>query len=346
MVRRGGGMLDHCAEDRISRRALESADTHDEWLSFLQRHIFEYKLSRSIPQERGFYFEARARTHYDWSIGHISTRLGRAQLSRGSAEIGRQSRARYAAYISLTGEIEFQQLHRRARLRPRFIGLVSGGEPLLQNKPSLDNDTVVFTMPGEFVQRRLVSPEDVCTRLCSTLDGVGQLAHQSVLTLQQAAAMMSTSEFESAARMVGDLVLLAFGRASEVSVTHPSVRAATLARVKRAFQRRLTDPGLSLTQVALECGISLSYLHNLFRDEGITAWEYLKAERLQRARRELESAAVSGSTVTNVALGCGFCNLSQFSTAFKAAFSVTPREVLHALRGRERSSESPGVPGL
>src|SRR5579864_6394476 len=70
----GGGMLDHCAEDRISRRALESAGTYDQWLSFIQRHIFEYKLSQSIPQERGFYFEARARTHHDWSIGRISTR--------------------------------------------------------------------------------------------------------------------------------------------------------------------------------------------------------------------------------------------------------------------------------
>jgi len=329
-------MLDHCAEDRISRRALESADTYDQWLSFIQRHIFEYKLSQSIPQERGFYFEARARTHHDWSIGRISTRLGRAQLSRGSAEIGRQSRSRYVAYISLTGEIEFQQLHRRARLRPKFIGLVSGAEHLLHNKPSTDNDTIVFTMPGEFVQQQLVRPEDVCTRLCSTLDGVGQLAHQSMVTLQQTAATMSPSEFESAARMVGELVLLAFGRASDASLSHPSVRASTLARVKRTMRARLTDPGLSLMQVALECGISLSYLHNLFRDEGFTPREYLKTERLQHARRQLELAAVSGSTVTDVALGCGFCNLSQFSTAFKAAFSVTPREVLHTLRNGER----------
>jgi AraC family transcriptional activator of tynA and feaB len=331
-------MLEHCAEDRISRRALESADTYDQWLSFIQRHIFEYKLSQSVPRERSFYFEARARTHHDWSIGRISTRLARAQLSRGSAEISRQSRARYVAYISLTGEIDFQQLHRRACLRPKFITLVSGTEHLLHNKPSTDNDTVVFTMPGEFVQQQLVRPEDVCTRLCSTVDGVGQLAHQSVLTLQQTAASMSPAEFESAARMVGELVLLAFGRASDASLTHPSVRASTLARVKRIIRARLTDPGLSLAQIALECGISLSYLHNLFRDERLTAREYLNTERLQLARRQLELAAVSGSTVTDVAFGCGFCNLSQFSTAFNAAFSVTPREVLRAVRGGERQT--------
>jgi AraC-like DNA-binding protein len=149
-----------------------------------------------------------------------------------------------------------------------------------------------------------------------------------MVTLQQTAPTMSPSEFESAARMVGELVLLAFGRASDASLSHPSVRASTRARVKRTIRARLTDPGLSLMQVALECGISLSYLHNLFRDEGFTPREYLKTERLQHARRQLELAAVSGSTVTDVALGCGFCNLSQFSTAFKAAFSVTPREVL------------------
>jgi AraC-like DNA-binding protein len=110
--------------------------------------------------------------------------------------------------------------------------------------------------------------------------------------------------------MVGELILLAFERAKDTPLNNHSVRASILARLKHKIQARLTDPDLQLSDVASECGISLSF----------------------------ELASVSGSTVTDVALACGFSNLSHFSTAFKGAFSVSPREVLHALRRDKTNS--------
>src|ERR1700730_7880947 len=167
-------------EDRLTRRALDSADTYEQLLSFIERHIFEYRLSQSLPRERSFHFDAKARTHNGWSIGRVSTRLGRVQLSRGPSEICRTSQARYAAYVSVTGEIEFDQFQRNCRLVPQFVTLISGTECLNQRKPSSNNDTVVFTMPGEFVHQHLVRVEEVCARPSSASHGVGQLAHQSI----------------------------------------------------------------------------------------------------------------------------------------------------------------------
>jgi AraC-like DNA-binding protein len=83
--------------------------------------------------------------------------------------------------------------------------------------------------------------------------------------------------------------------------------------------------------VAKQCGISLRYLHEIFRTEGMTVSEYLKQQRLVRARRMLENAGFD-TTVTEVCFSCGFSNTSQFSTAFRRAFLMSPREVLRRLR--------------
>ena len=74
--------------------------------------------------------------------------------------------------------------------------------------------------------------------------------------------------------------------------------------------------------------MSLGHLHHLFRDEGRTAWLFLKSERLERARQLLERPLRPDVTVTEISLACGFSNMSQFSTAFRRAFSISPRDLL------------------
>lgn len=139
---------------------------------------------------------------------------------------------------------------------------------------------------------------------------------------------MTDSEFAAAVRIVSELALLSFSGAREVMSNLRSVRASNLARVKREIRSHFEDPGLTLSGVAQQCGLSLRYLHDLFKDDGRTAREYLMGERLQQARRVLEGAADSALTVTSVSMACGFSNASQFSTAFRRAFGLSPRDVL------------------
>jgi AraC-like DNA-binding protein len=205
--------------------------------------------------------------------------------------------------------------------------LVDSAEPLVHAKLG-NNDTLFFVMPRRFVEQRVVQPKDTCIRpLTASSMALGRLAQQSLITLEQNASLISEPEFQSACRLTGDLVLLALGGTEDGRGGHLSIRRATLAKVKRVIRARLDDPDLTLTEIAGECHISLGYLHSLFREDGRTAWEHLKGERLQRARNLLESPA-EGTTVTDVALACGFSNMSQFSTAFGRAFGICPRDIL------------------
>ena len=174
----------------------------------------------------------------------------------------------------------------------------------------------------------MVDIERTCVDPISSKGAMGFLACQSLLALQHGAASMEDPQFLTAAALVGDLVLLALSGARDGLSGERSVRLANIARVKKVIQARLHEPDLTLESIAGACKLSLNYVHKLFRDEGCTVSEYLKNERLQRARQMLESPSGCGSTVTRVSLACGFSNMSHFSTSFRRAFSLSPREVL------------------
>jgi AraC-like DNA-binding protein len=77
--------------------------------------------------------------------------------------------------------------------------------------------------------------------------------------------------------------------------------------------------------VALACNVSPRTLMRLFAAEGTTPIRWLWHQRLAAACRAL--AGGRGARVTEVALSCGFSDLSHFSRAFKAEFGRSPREI-------------------
>jgi AraC-like DNA-binding protein len=128
----------------------------------------------------------------------------------------------------------------------------------------------------------------------------------------------------------------------------PSNRSAALtagsspapsARVRRAMAYlvdHLAQP-VSVPAVAAECGTSVRTLQDAFRRElDTTPVQWLKAQRLERARALLSSGA-PGTTVTDVAYACGFLHLGEFGVAFKARYGVRPSTLLDGQRPSARS---------
>jgi AraC-like DNA-binding protein len=202
-------------------------------------------------------------------------------------------------------------------------------EPFIQKKLG-DNDTIYFFMPHDFVDQRLMRNDSICARPVTVDNGIRRLVYDSVVSFQRDVSSMTDVEFRSAARILGELILLSFDGSADLTMDTRSVRTSSLARAKRIIRARLGDCEFCIADVARDCGISLRYLHELFRADGITVSEYLKQQRLQRARHMLENASPA-TTVTEVCLSCGFSNASQFSTAFRQAFSVSPRDVLRRI---------------
>jgi AraC-like DNA-binding protein len=84
---------------------------------------------------------------------------------------------------------------------------------------------------------------------------------------------------------------------------------------------------ITLTDFVEVSGVSVRSLHAGFRNyKDTTPMGYLKAYRLDLARRELAAAEGSGISVTEVALNCGFSHLSKFARDYRLRFGEAPSQ--------------------
>jgi len=86
------------------------------------------------------------------------------------------------------------------------------------------------------------------------------------------------------------------------------------------------DPDLDPARIASSIGVSLRYLHQLFRDHNTTVTTYLMRRRLARCRDDLVSGQHRAKTITDIAFSHGFKSPAHFSRCFAEAYGTTPSD--------------------
>jgi AraC-like DNA-binding protein len=312
---------------QIAECATQQRDMYECWLSLLSEHLLTYSLSPGTLRDSSFKIAARSRQAGGFTLARFTAVKGRSRLVREIREIGIDKRDGYVLYMPLRGQLEMTQFERTQIYKVKALAMLSVSDPMVHIELG-DNDTLCFLLPRAFVDQRIPRAEDLCVRPIARENSAHRLLGDTMLAFDKNAEGMSDDEFAGAARIVGELALLAIGGSLDTLSSSRSVRSSNLARVKAFIRRRLMDPDLTLNDVARGCGLSLRYIHDLFQSDGRTASEYVTDTRLRQARRMLETGYSGATTVTNVSLACGFVNASHFSTVFRRTFGVSPRDVL------------------
>jgi AraC-like DNA-binding protein len=81
--------------------------------------------------------------------------------------------------------------------------------------------------------------------------------------------------------------------------------------------------------IARQCGVSRSYLYQLFSD-GPPIMERVRRRRLRAAREMIERGG--GMSITDIAMNCGFSSSSELSRQFRAEYGVAPRDFARRAR--------------
>ncbi|MFJ1757418.1 helix-turn-helix domain-containing protein [Kitasatospora sp. NPDC088134] len=146
------------------------------------------------------------------------------------------------------------------------------------------------------------------------------------------------------ALLAGMLVQLAGGRYRSES---GSRRGLLLVRTGAFIDAHLGDPGLTPPGVAAAHHIPLRYLHPLFEGSGTTVADKMRAERLERVRRDLADPLHDGQPVHAIAARWGTRDPSSFSRAFRAAHGTAPGGYRQACREHRLLHRAPEacVPG-
>jgi len=127
---------------------------------------------------------------------------------------------------------------------------------------------------------------------------------------------------EVALKLAVETLRLVAGASSDRRVLPANAEA----RVSRTVRRidRCPDESLTLEALAAEAGLSpYHFLRTFERLTGVTPHQYVMRARLREAAVRLVAGPDS---VLDVALDCGFGDLSNFNRAFRTEFGVSPRK--------------------
>jgi AraC family transcriptional activator of tynA and feaB len=100
--------------------------------------------------------------------------------------------------------------------------------------------------------------------------------------------------------------------------------AALRCKATRLVDHRLFDPEFRTAGIAQELGISARYLQRVFAEAGTTPARFLLARRLDAAATRLRQVD-KPCRITDIAMECGFSDLSYFSRAFRLRFGISAR---------------------
>jgi AraC family transcriptional regulator len=140
----------------------------------------------------------------------------------------------------------------------------------------------------------------------------------------RAAAGASGLSDEPWAELGVDLAVRAIELAAGTSSRSSGFPPNTEARVTRSIRTidRHSNAPLTLNRLAREAGLSpYHFLRTFERLTGVTPHQYVRRVRLREAARRLVEEA---GTVLDIALDCGFGDVSNFNRAFRTEFGRSP----------------------
>ncbi|MFE5161295.1 helix-turn-helix domain-containing protein [Streptomyces sp. NPDC056697] len=116
---------------------------------------------------------------------------------------------------------------------------------------------------------------------------------------------------------------------AENRLTPESRRRTLRLRIEEFVRQNLHSPGLTPASIAAAHHISLRYLYRLFEEQGHTVAAWIRAQRLERCRRDLADPALGDTPIHVIAARWGFSHAADFSRAFRGAYGVPPRDFRH-----------------
>lgn len=306
-------------------------DRFDYWHSVACRNLVTYD---SIPNCRQT-FRAELRRGALAEIGLFQFAADGFHFSRD----GRHAESEdFLICRLLSGQLTLEQSGREVVLNPGSFMLV---DPRVPHSGALwsASSMLVLKVPRQLLESRLGRAPHVASIAVAPIEGEAALTSALLAMLPDIAVGLTRGAPQEIVReQILDLIALSIGKAmGEGARRVSSARAVVLMKVRAAIEARLADPGLDSQSVARAAGVSLRYANVALSDEGTSISRLIQARRLLRCRRALEDPGQAHRTVSEIAYGWGFSDMTHFGRKFKAAFGLLPSEYRRATRAASAS---------
>lgn len=142
-------------------------------------------------------------------------------------------------------------------------------------------------------------------------------------------------------RLLGELLIcfqeLYNSRFSQIKMSDRETGSSTGIQRSLAFMGEHYGEDLTLKQIADSSGYSESHFCHAFKEQtGHTPFGHLNRLRVIRASEQLE---LTGDRITDIAMRCGFDNISYFNRTFRKQMGISPGEYRKNVRRNEWKEE-------
>ena len=203
-------------------------------------------------------------------------------------------------------------------LDPRlpYAGKVFAGSRLLTLK-----------IPRPALEARIGKARELTARLINAAAPECSLTSAFLAMLPAHAGNLGIAAAEVVQEQVLDLIAVSLTTAMEGPTLRPSsARSLVGMKVRAAIEARLTDPALDARQVAAAAGISVRYANAVLSEENASIMRLIQMRRLERCHRTLGDPSQAHRTVSEIAYGWGFSDMTHFGRKFRAAYGMLPSE--------------------
>lgn len=197
---------------------------------------------------------------------------------------------------------------------------------------------LVMRIPCSRLKFRLAMPNSYTAQRVVCSEGLGRVACDYLMSIFREAEAIDVATTRRLTDGALDLIAAAFtSQAGKPAGPRTNVQALHLNQAYTYIGEHIRDPELSPGGVAGALGISVRYLHHLFKSQGTSVNHYILRKRLSHCAQSLEPSSGADASISAIAFSWGFNSAVHFCRAFRAEFGMSAREY-RALQIERRSS--------
>lgn len=106
-----------------------------------------------------------------------------------------------------------------------------------------------------------------------------------------------------------------------------SSKAQLLLKLRTAMSERLSQPHVTVQEIAVSAGVSVRYANSLLVEQNKSLSSLFMEMKLDRCKRALEDAGQAHRTISEIAYAWGFSDTTHFTRRFKKLYGILPSEI-------------------
>lgn len=267
-----------------------------------------------------------------YALGQLRLSLVRSSaltIDRKKHEPYHLSQDNYLGVVLMSGHYSLQQGGREVALKPGDMTIYDATRP---HRISCSQNLckLLITIPRKEMHARLAGVEHCTAMRIPGQQGLGAVTAAFIRHVFQQAEHMTAANVSALSEQSLDLFTLSLASLNAHSYTLSRSRASALQTIKDYVEQHFRSPTLDTATVAAGTGLSPRYINDLLNDDHTSLMRYILQRRLEQSSKDLSNPLHYNHSISEIALNCGFNDLSHFSRTFKQKYDCSPKDYRHS----------------